>query len=243
MEFDSVRAGLTRPVSALAARSPWSRSNRFARSVNGRAKGELVGLEGSGGRWQLPTRVLAAGSVCYCCGLGDDLGLELALGFLYGCVVYAFDPSPRVSALAADVPGVEDCFSFSALGVWSGDGILSFYAADGASQPQEVGSWSTTPRRDCLRMEASARSLSSLMRELDHPEIDLLKLDIEGAEGEVLRAAVEDGIEIGAISARFRSRTSMVETTSMLGEAGYRPLAVEGSSVTLLSETAAGDSF
>jgi FkbM family methyltransferase len=175
--------------------------------------------------------------------LGDDLGLELALGFLFGCAVFAFDPSPRVSALAADVPGVEDCFSFYALGVWSGDGILSFYAADGATRPQEVGSWSTTPRSDCLRMEASARSLSSLMRELDHPEIDLLKLDIEGAEGEVLRAAVEDGIGIGAISAKFRSRSTMVETTRMLEGAGYRPVAVDGSRVTLLSETAASHSF
>jgi FkbM family methyltransferase len=238
----SARAAL-RPVSRLAAKRPWSRSKRFGRAIDPQANGDLVGLDGSGGRWHLPARVLQAGSVCYCCGLGDDLGLELALAFLFGCVVYAFDPSPRVSAVTADVAELEDSFSFSSLGVWSNDRMLSFYAADRSSQAQEVGSWSTTPRRGRLRMEASARSLSSLMQELGHGEIDLLKLDIEGAEGEVLGAAVEDGVDIRAISARFRSGRRMVETTSMLEEAGYLPVAADGPRVTLLSRAALGDSI
>ena len=42
--------------------------------------------------------------------------------------------------------------------------------------------------------EAPCRSLGSLMRELGHDRIDLLKVDIEGAEHRVVRSMLESGI-------------------------------------------------
>ena len=46
------------------------------------------------------------------------------------------------------------------------------------------------------------------MRELNHSRLDLLKLDIEGAEFEVLNSMIEDGVDATVLCIRVRPARS-----------------------------------
>ena len=76
------------------------------------------------------------------------------------------------------------------------------------------------------------------MSELGHDRIDLLKLDIEGAEYEVLDHVLSRNIPVGAICVEFHKTPSiepMIETSRRLCEAGYEPIHVDGFDVTFVS--------
>ena len=82
------------------------------------------------------------------------------------------------------------------------------------------------------------------MRELGHAEIDLLKLDVGGAEREVLRGALDDGVDIGVICVDSDSRRGLSETASLLrDELGFQAVAVAGAAATFVSDAATGLPF
>ena len=86
-------------------------------------------------------------------------------------------------------------------------------------------------------MEVRCRSLSSLLRELDHDRIDMLKLDVEGAEYEVLDAALREGVDFGVLCVEFHKAPSiapMVEMTARLEAAGFEPVTLAGFDVTFV---------
>jgi hypothetical protein len=87
---------------------------------------------------------------------------------------------------------------------------------------------------------ASCRSLPSLAQELDHERIDLLKMDIEGAEGPVLDAMMRDGItprvlcvEFDAVEPPWRLRGRV----RRLQRAGYVVRSIEDRNYTLTLES------
>ena len=186
----------------------------------------------------MPDTVLSEESICYCGGVGADVGFDLGLIERYGCTVQAFDPTPRASALARATAAREPRFRFHQYGLWGDDRRLELFAPPGAEDPVEVENWSARPRDDGLRLEAQARSLSSLMRELGAERIDLLKLDVEGAEYEVLDSALREGIEMAwsAWGVPRRRPSSRCWTSSRrLEEAGFRATAQDGFDVTFVA--------
>ncbi|HAG34218.1 MAG TPA: hypothetical protein DCL12_02595, partial [Cryomorphaceae bacterium] len=55
-------------------------------------------------------------------------------------------------------------------------------------------------------IEVQLSTLKDLMKQLGHTRLDVLKIDIEGAEYEVLPALLADGIEIDQILIEFHDR-------------------------------------
>ena len=143
------------------------------------------------GGWIVPTRLLGPSSRCYCGGVGEDVSFDLGLIERFGCDVFAFDPTPRAIAYAEPIAKREARFRFLPVGLWSSDTVLKFYQP---KDPTHVSHSVVNLQRTNDWFEARTRTIASLMAELGHPSIDLLKLDIEGAEHAVLASTLDAGI-------------------------------------------------
>lgn len=118
-------------------------------------------------------------SVVYSCGIGDDASFDLGV-MEYGCQVYAFDPTPRSIewVMRQDWP---EQFNFYPWGIAGEDGPRDFYAP---SNLKHI-SFSTIKRpTDVLVIDM--KSIDTIADELGHDKIDVLKLDVEGAEYEII---------------------------------------------------------
>lgn len=169
---------------------------------------------GSGyGGWVIPTSLLSPSSICYCVGVGEDISFDMALIETFKTPVFAFDPTPRalryVQAKAGDVPN----YHFLDVGVWSEDRLMRFYKP----RDQNHVSYSVVNLQNTSDfIEANFRSLPSLMAELGHNRIDLLKLDVEGAEYEILKHILQEGLQIEILCVEFDVFTSTQMVTQIL---------------------------
>ena len=178
----------------LSAARAWA-LRRARRWVVGRVRQRPdLGLQKIGtayGGWIVPTRLLGQGSRCYCAGVGEDVSFDLGLIERFGCEVLAFDPTPRAIAYAEPIAQREPRFRLLPVGLWSSDTVVKFYEP---KDPTHVSHSVVNLQGTSAFFEASARTVPSLMAELGHASIDLLKLDIEGAEHTVLASTLEAGI-------------------------------------------------
>jgi FkbM family methyltransferase len=201
------------------------------------SRNDLVRLGSQYGGWIVPASVLQPDSICYCAGVGEDISFDLALMKRFGCDVHAFDPTPRaiefVRRTAADVPG----FHFHPVGLWERDESLRFYAP---SNPDHVSHSVMNLQQTDSYFEAPCRSLPSLMKELGHSRVDLLKLDIEGAEHEVIESMLEDGIRPAVLCVEFDQPVNVRALRTTLGTldgAGYTLAGADGWNYTFVRGT------
>lgn len=152
------------------------------RQQTSRCQLERLGSEYGG--WVIPANQLKSDSICYCAGVGEDVSFDLAVLQKYGCHIHAFDPTPRskefVSKSVAD-----ERYHFHDYGLWSTDTTLTFFAP---TNPEHVSHSANDIQSSANPgFAAQVRRLSHIMKELSHPRVDLLKMDIEGAEYPVVQ--------------------------------------------------------
>jgi hypothetical protein len=83
--------------------------------------------------------------------------------------------------------------------------------------------------------DAPCKKLSSLMTEFQHDRIDLLKMNIEGAEYVVLESMLSDGIHPIVIALTFEGDSAFIKAlhwTRQLKQSGYRVVGVSRWAVT-----------
>ncbi|MCE9643651.1 FkbM family methyltransferase [Candidatus Parcubacteria bacterium] len=164
---------------------------------------------------------LEEGAIVYSLGIGEDASFDKEIIERYGVELHAFDFTPRaIKYMEANrLPRL----TFHPYGVAAKDGSLTFYAP---YQAKNV-SWSNIPRN--TKSESfPVKRLLTIMQELDHSRIDILKMDIEGAEYEVLEDMLASGIRPAQLLVEFQHRFEGIgvgKTKKMLkilhGE-GYR---------------------
>lgn len=167
------------------------------------------GLERLGseyGGWYVPTHELDEASVVYSAGIGQDITFDKALIEQCGCKVYGFDPTPAainfVARQFADQL-LSAKFQFTPVGLWSTETTLKFFAPKTRGW---VGSYSALNLQGTEEDEtilAPVKRLSQLMQEHGHTQIDLLKMDIEGAEYRVINEILENKIPIRWLCIEF----------------------------------------
>lgn len=161
-----------------------------------------IALGERSGTWVFDPRGLTADSVVYAGGVGDNIAWDLGMVERFGVTVHAFDPTPRSVAWLAqqDLP---PGFVHHALGLAGADGERRFEApAKERSANYTLADSSTGAGTSGTALLPVAR-LATVARELGHERIDLLKLDIEGAEYEVLEDALEHGPEFDQLLVEF----------------------------------------
>ncbi len=110
-------------------------------------------------------------------------------------------------------------FRFHPVGIADFDGSADFFLPP---RPDFLSHSMVASRQysaDSIRVPVM--KLSSIMRELGHNRIDVLKMDIEGAEYAVMLDLMRDRIEIGQILVEFHHRLSSIgvkNTRRMLHE-------------------------
>ncbi len=184
--------------------------------------------------WTFCTDGLDKDSVIYSFGVGEDISFDIKLIEHYKLQVHAFDPSPR-SIEWMGKQNIVDAFHFYPYGLAGRDGEITF------SEPEEPGAHS-------LKIEGPADSgggskthvlpvhrLATVLEKLGHERIDILKMDIEGAEYEVIDDIINAPVPIAQVLIEFHHRFKNIgvgktrEAISKLNKAGYRIFNVSAS--------------
>jgi FkbM family methyltransferase len=195
--------------------------------------GRLERIGSRYGGWIVPTEVTLPGSVCYLAGLGEDASLDLALA-ARGCEVVVIDPTPRAIAYAEVAFDGLERVRFLPVGLWSSPKIVRFYAP---ADPTHISYSAVNLQGTTEWFDAPCRTLAEIAGEFGHREIDLLKLDIEGAEFEVLDGLIADGLRPRAICVEFDQPVSVwriIRQLRHLARAGYGVVAREHWNFTLV---------
>lgn len=140
--------------------------------------------------YMVASGTLSEDSVVYSCGVGDDISFDLSLIGRYRLTVHAFDPTPE-SARFIERAAPPPEFQYHQYAVGS---------SDAWEQLQSLKPVRTEYRAATLlgidkggsQMQVPVMRLSTIMEKLGHQRIDLLKLDVEGAEYAVLEDLMHD---------------------------------------------------
>ena len=124
-------------------------------------------------------------------GVGEDASFDLSLISKYGCAVHAFDPTPKsVDWVRQHIS--EPLFCFQPLALGDIDGTLRLFL------PKNTSHVSASCRRNehtkVDYFDAPCVRLTTLLDKLSLNYVDLLKIDIEGAEYGVIRDSIESGV-------------------------------------------------
>lgn len=141
--------------------------------------------------WIYDPSLLTSDSIVYSLGVGDDIDFDLEIIKRVNCQVHAFDPTPK-SLDWLKTQTVPNTFKVHAFAVGHEDGEVTFYPPE---NPDHYSA-SVVQKDDTIKgaYTVPSRKISTLMKELGHKHIDLLKMDIEGAEYKVIPNMLEEAI-------------------------------------------------
>lgn len=142
-------------------------------------------------RWAVDARRVNAQSVVLCFGLGEDVSFETELIARFGCQVRGFDPTPRAMAYVKKT--VTDArFSSYPIALADHDGELTFNLPRVGDQvsASAVAHYDNPEKA----IHVPCKSLPSVMQQFGLTKIDVLKMDIEGAEYAVIQQAIDSRV-------------------------------------------------
>jgi len=155
------------------------------------------------GGWNIIPTLLNEHSVVYSFGVGEDASFDIGLIETYGLKVHAFDPTPRSIEWVAE-QNFSEQFVMHPVGIASFDGEVTF------NPPENPAHISHTilerPSTSALSFSVPVQRLATICAELRDDRIDLLKLDIEGAEYDVIDDFIRSGIRPLQFLVEFHTR-------------------------------------
>ena len=164
-------------------------------------------------------------SVVYSVGLGFDISFDLELIETYGLTVLGFDPTPKSIEYiqSTELPTQFKLFDY---GMSGKDGVMTFNPPIDSTHV----SFTTTDRPETSNqsIEVEMKTLSTIMKENQHREIDILKMDIEGSEYGVIDEICKKNILVKQILIEFHHHFSSIPVSrtkkaiSKLNENGWK---------------------
>lgn len=152
------------------------------------------------GGWSICPDGIDARSIVYDVGVGEDLSFAQSLVKRYGLRVWAFDPTPKSVRWFARQPHLPE-IQFCPWGIATQDGeaTLRFPDRTGDVSGSLINDWANCGTAVLVQVRRVAR----VMAALGHSKVDILKLDIEGAEYLVLRDILDCRLNINQILVEF----------------------------------------
>jgi len=196
-----------------------------------------LGNRSTGCSWTFCPDGLSPRSIVYSGGVGRDISFEHALVQRFGCSVFLFDPSPTGAETMALPENSISQFRFFPVGLAGKCTTLRLAPPLNSDE----GSWfSSTGEGNSI--EVPCLDLGTLMRQNRHDHIDLLKLDIEGAEYGVLDDLLQRRLPVRQIAVEFHHsnlpgipRRQSIRMILRLIRAGYGLLNDQGNNHTFLN--------
>ena len=195
-----------------------------------------LGERSTGCSWLFCPEGLNAQSIIYSGGVGRDVTFEHALVERFGCSLVLFDPSPTGRETMARPENKILQFKFHPVALAGRCGTLTFAPPQNAAE----GSWFTHQNAPGA-VEVPAVDLATLMERNGHDHIDLLKIDIEGAEYEVLDHLLERRLNVRQVTVEFHHsnlpgirRSQTIRAILNLRRAGYKLIDQSGNNHTFV---------
>lgn len=128
----------------------------------------------------------------YSIGIGEDSSFDNEIINKYKGQVFAFDPTPKAIDYVNKSGLMESpLFRFFNYGISSKNDIQKFYLPDNKEHVSgSIIQHELLNKNDVI--EVNMKSLITVIKELKHDKIDIIKMDIEGAEFDVLQKFFED---------------------------------------------------
>lgn len=185
----------------------------------------ILSLGTTYGGWKIPDGILERGSICYCVGAGGDISFDLELIRRFEVQVRCFDPVEAFERKARASADGEERFSFVRAAIAVRDEPLRMQVHHEA----ESESVSAAALYDSATwIEVPGRTIPSLMREFGDDHIDLLKLDVEGAEYDLLPTLDLAGLGVKIFSTQLHHTGSVGDALGLvesLRRQGYQLVA------------------
>jgi len=176
--------------------------------------------------WCIRPDGLAPGSILYSFGVGMDVSFDLAMIERFGLTVHAFDPTPRSIEWVAGQKLPEQ-FVFHPYGLAAEDGELKMFAPE---DPKHV-SYSILPEPGQAGEAISmpVYQLDTIAEMLGHDKVDIVKIDVEGAEYEIIDRLAELRTDVTQLLIEFHhihkkgvSKQATARAIRQLNDLGYR---------------------
>ncbi len=185
---------------------------------------QILCLGNKGAQWCLCPEGLSGETIVYSFGVGEDISFDLELIRQFGVRVHAFDPTPRSIQWVRE-QAIPPEFVFHEYGVADFDGTCQFTPPENSAHV----SYSLIRKTDSRHaVQAPVHRLTTIMKELGHDHIDVLKMDIEGAEYGVIGDLLASDIRLQQLLVEFHHRWREVgvdrtkHAIQELNERGYR---------------------
>ena len=183
-----------------------------------------LGDETTGCQWTFCPVSLSENSIIYSGGIGKDVTFDHALADRFGSRIWLFDPSPTGRETMSLPENRRPEFEYVCVGLSGQDQTLNLAPP---TNPEE-GSWFSTSGSSEKSVSVACKCLSTLMSELGHSHIDLLKIDIEGPEYEVLDDLLARRIPVNQICVEYHHgmlpgirRSQTIRSVFKLISSGY----------------------
>jgi FkbM family methyltransferase len=227
----------------------------------------LLRLGSAYGGWVIPAdTLLGHGSVCYSAGAGEDISFDCSLVERYHCQVRVIDPTPRAiehfnrleQALRSGglfpinnsqsehyTITKEDFRNIRLLpiGLSNKDAVLKFFLP---KNPAHVSCSTANLQKTNEYFTAKCCRFLTIMKQQGDMAVDLLKMDIEGAEYGVIEDLVGSNQLPKLLLIEFDEVHSPQDASAgerikchidMILGAGMRCIAVEGSNITFMRKS------
>jgi len=216
------------------------------------------------GGWLIPKDSgLCVESVCYLAGAGEDISFDCEIARRFRCKVRIIDPTPRavqhfqrlaqatIEARRFPINNSQGEFypitasdlermTFLPIGLSGEDAELKFYLP---RNPAHVSCSTLNLHKTADYFTAQCQRLSTVMAQQGDCTVDLIKIDIEGAEYSVIQDMVASRLLPRILLIEFdeahtpldgNADRRIAEHIRRLVKAGMRCIAVEGSNATFL---------
>lgn len=148
------------------------------------------------GGWQLcrPKNDSLQGKIVYTVGIGRNIKWDVAMIEKYGTVHHGWDPTPTASDFFSKFP-VPAGFTFHKIGLGANDGNLTLKLPEGNMDSYTVMSYRKDAKEGTV-ITVPIFTVESMMRSLKHDHLAILKVDIEGAEFDVINEWEKSSLNI-----------------------------------------------
>lgn len=180
------------------------------------------------GVWAVCPELLHEGGVVYSLGVGEDIDFDLAMIEKKQMQIHAFDPTPN-SVDWLEQQGLPAAFHFHPWAVAEKDGSFLLYPRLLKNGSRSETMYTLLPEGADTQaaVEVPAKTLATIVQDLGHDWVDVLKMDIEGAEYGVLDGLLTSSLRPGQLLIEFHHRhagldkSQTVAAIDALRSAGY----------------------